>query len=379
MAKLVNAGLGTEATLAAVTETLRSALGARSITIWLRRPGAAAFSAISAPVSATPPETTTALKELPAARAHRFSLEQEGIPLGLLEVDLDGAGDHREVLTVIADVLAPYLASLELSEDLAGEVAAQSREIEGHRRFTSLVIDSLPVGLYVVDRDYRIQIWNRKRETGTQGLQRGEVVGRAVFEVLTRQQPEQLRAEFDRVFETGEIQQSELEVTRDGETRHFRLSKIPMRLEGDAISHVITIGEDVTDARFVQSQIMQSEKLAAVGQLAAGVMHEINNPLATISVCVAAIQGRVSDGTAGEDDIEEYLQIIDKEVERCSRIVDGLLDFSRPKGKSKGPVELSALVEDTLFLLKHHRASSGSRWCGNWLRISPRRWATRNS
>jgi two-component system NtrC family sensor kinase len=355
VAKLLNAGLGTQATLAAVAETLRHGLGARSITIWLRPLGASSFHATSAPDSDHPPRTTVSLSELPASRAQRFPLEQDGTPLGLLEADLEGGATGRDVLTVIADVLTPYLASLELSEDLAGEVAAQSREIEGHRRFTSLVIDSLPVGLYVVDRDYRIQIWNRKRETGTQGLQRGDVVGRAVFDVLTRQPPEQLRAEFDRVFQTGEIQQSELEVTRDGETRYFRLSKIPMRFEGDEISHVITIGEDVTDARFVQSQIMQSEKLAAVGQLAAGVMHEINNPLATIRVCVAAIQGRLSDGISGGESVEEYLQIIDKEVERCTRIVDGLLDFSRPKGKSKAPVALSTLVEDTLFLLKHHR------------------------
>ena len=82
------------------------------------------------------------------------------------------------------------------------------------------------------------------------------------------------------------------------EVRHFRLSKIPMRLDGDAITHVITIGEDVTEWHAVQGQILQSEKLAAIGQLAAGVMHEINNPLATIGACVAAIQGRLDDGAS---------------------------------------------------------------------------------
>jgi signal transduction histidine kinase len=53
--------------------------------------------------------------------------------------------------------------------------------------------------------------------------------------------------------------------------------------------------------------------------------------------------------------VEEYLEIIDKEVDRCTRIVDGLLDFSRPKAKTKGRVVLNALVEETLFLLKHHQ------------------------
>ncbi len=357
IAKLLNAGLGTEATVAAVAETLRAGLPAAAITLWVREPGAAAFRSVSAPMR---PDSIAMVSSLdavpPAGPARRFLLEHEGAILGLLEAEVGGGDGPLDILTVVADILAPYLAAVELSSDLAGEVAVQSREIDEHRRFTSLIIDSLPVGLYVVDRDYRIQIWNRKRETGTQGLRRDAVVGRSVFEVLTRQPADQLRSDFDRIFASGEIQQSELEVAAGGETRHYRLSKIPMRLDGDEISHVITIGEDTTEWHAIQARITQSDKLAALGQLAAGVMHEINNPLATISACVAAIQGKLpSAGTPGLEAVEEYLEIIDKEVDRCTRIVAGLLDFSRPKGKSKGPVALNRLVSDTLFLLQHHQ------------------------
>ncbi|HEY8257185.1 MAG TPA: ATP-binding protein [Gemmatimonadales bacterium] len=355
VAKLLSAGLGTEATVAAVAETVRAGLPAEGVTFWLRDPGMTAFRPVSAPMAPDAVALAASLADVPPGPGRRFVLEHEGIELGLMEVVFDEDEARLGTLGIVADVLSPYFASAELSSDLAGEVAVQSREIDEHRRFTGLIIDSLPVGLYVVDRDYRITTWNRKRETGTQGLRRDTVVGRPVFEVLTRQPAAQLRADFDRVFTTGEIQQREIEVSAGGETRYYRLSRIPMRLEGDAITHVITIGEDVTERQAIHGQIAQSEKLAAVGQLAAGVMHEINNPLATISACVAAIEGRLPQGAwAGAEPVAEYLQIIDKEVDRCTRIVDGLLDFSRPKGKSKGPVSLNQLVGDTLFLVKHH-------------------------
>jgi PAS domain S-box-containing protein len=299
IAKLLNAGLGIEATLAAVAEALRAGLPAERVTIWFREPSATAFRAVAAPGAAGAWMALDSLEAVPHEPSlHRLPLEQEGTRLGLLTARLDRGDTGLGVLRIVADFLAPYVASAELSTDLAGEVAEQSREIEEHRRFTSLIIDTLPLGLYVVDREYRIQTWNRKRETGTQGLRREVVVGRRIFDVLTRQDPGRLRSELDRVFQTGEIQQTTLEVALGGESRFYRLSKIPMRLDSDEITHVITIGEDVTDWHVIQARIMQSEKLAAIGQLAAGVMHEINNPLATIGACVAAIQGRIEPATS---------------------------------------------------------------------------------
>src|SRR5207245_352215 len=104
-----------------------------------------------------------------------------------------------------------------------------------------------------------------------------------------RQARDILKGEFDRVLETGEIQQVEMESAASGETRHYRITKIPMRQDGQHISHVITIGEDITEWRQAQQRLSETEKLAAVGQLAAGVMHEINNPLATILACCEAL------------------------------------------------------------------------------------------
>ena len=357
VARLLN-GSGSKDAIGRVAELLRRGMPADSVTVWVRQPSGAAFTPFTAPTPPVPAFPLPSLNALPPIDAGglRLPLMHDGATVGLLDIEGVSSTPGREAATIVADLLAPHVALIELSEDLAFEVAVRARQIEEQRRFTGLVIDSLPVGLYVVDRDYRIQIWNRKRETGTQGVRRDEVVGRPVFEVLTRQPAEQLKAEFDQVFETGQMSQMDIEVNDPAGDRFYRISKIPMRLDGDEITHVITIGEDVTEWYRIHQRIMQNEKLAAVGQLAAGVMHEINNPLATIGACVAALEGRLGEVPASaQGAFQEYLDIIDKEVQRCTRIVDGLLDFSRPKGMEKRPVGINAVIEDTFFLLKHHQ------------------------
>ena len=325
-------------------------------------PGTAAATVSQDPPLAPPtPETVRAgpqREDTPAGPVWRFPLVHDDAPLGLLEVGLDAAapeGPARDVTLIVAQILAPVIAATELSQDLASEVALRTREVEAQRNFAARIIDSMPVGLYVIDRSYLIRAWNRKRESGTQGVSREDAVGREVFDVLDRQPRDLLKREFDRVFETGEIQQVEMESQSSGEARHYRITKIPMRLDDEQISHVITIGEDITEWRQAQHRLAQTEKLAAVGQLAAGVMHEINNPLATISACSEALALRVEAlGPGDRQASEEYLKIVDTEVERCRRIVDGLLDFSHPKTGQKRVVDITAVIEQTLFLLKHH-------------------------
>ncbi|HEU4570998.1 MAG TPA: ATP-binding protein [Gemmatimonadales bacterium] len=362
VAKLVSAGHGAEDTLTGVADILYRGLPAEEVSLWLREPGATEFRAIVSPPREVLParRTSAGLRAVTGGAddaTYRFDLVHEGERLGMLEARAAGAfsPERVEILQIAADILAPFLASIELSEDLAQEVALRAREIEEQRRFIAQVIDSLPVGLYVVDREYRVTLWNRMRETGSQGLPREEAMGRPVFEVLSRQEKEKLQEEFDAVFTNGRTLQVEIASPGPLDTRYYRITKIPMRDSRGEVSHVITIGEDLTEWRSAQARILQAEKLAAVGQLAAGVMHEINNPLATIGACVEALTGRLAEGAAFPvAQAREYLEIIEKEVQRCTDIVDGLLDFSRPKATVRRPVSLSAVLEDVLFLLKHH-------------------------
>jgi len=369
VAKVLAAGPPADEGLAGVVGVLRRGLALRRCRLWLRSADGARFVPVTNPddesqLPGYTADVATWVAEGPyqegvaGGTLLRLPLVHEDEPLGCFEVIIPQGRYERmahDVLVVVAQMLAPVLAAAALSQDLASEVAMRTRELESQHNFAARIIDSLPVGLYVIDREYRIRAWNRKREAGTQGVSREDALGREVFEVLDRQPRDLLMQEFDRVFKTGEIQQVEMDSQATGEARHYRITKIPMRLDDDDISHVITIGEDVTAWRQAQQRLAQSEKLAAVGQLAAGVMHEINNPLATILACSEALGLRVADLPEAERKAqEEYLHIVDTEVQRCRRIVDGLLDFSRPKSGHKAASDINAIIEQTLFLLKHH-------------------------
>ncbi len=262
-----------------------------------------------------------------------------------------------ELLATAAHLISPALVVAELTYRAAVDAAESMRDQASEHQFTQQVLDSLPLGLHVVDRDYRIRAWNRKRETGLQGVQRDEALGRSIFEVLRRQPETVLRAEFDSVFESGEIVRLDIVSGTPDDPRIYRVSKIPMRDDADVVTHVITVGEDVTDAVRAQEEVAQARKLAAVGTLAAGAMHEINNPLATIGACAETLAMQLADPLfpAGlRDTFAELCDIIDHEVHRSKRILNGLLDFSRPTGATRSPAEMLDIIEQTLRLLKYH-------------------------
>jgi two-component system NtrC family sensor kinase len=109
--------------------------------------------------------------------------------------------------------------------------------------------------------------------------------------------------------------------------------------------------KELTEA---QSQLIQSEKLAVVGKIAATVAHEINNPLSGVFTYIKLMQRKIVEGYAGEEDIEkfsEYLASMSREVERTRSIVRDLLDFTRPKEPLRKNTNLNEVIEDSIHLI----------------------------
>ena len=266
--------------------------------------------------------------------------------------------------SLAAHICSLYQAARETSFSLAKEVERRTAESEAQKRFIEAIIDSLPLSLYAVDRDYRVVAWNRNRELGELGIPRGSAIGQNVFKVLTRQPRDVLEQEFCRVFESGEIERIEQETTTGkGEVRYWLISKIPMWADTSGeVTHVITVGEEVTDRVEANRAVARAEKLAAVGRLAAGVVHEINNPLATISACAESLESRLNEGAFDNspevEDLREYLGLIRSEAFRCKSITNGLLDFSRTRASDHSFVNLGEVITSAIRLLSHQKRSS---------------------
>ncbi len=141
--------------------------------------------------------------------------------------------------------------------------------------------------------------------------------------------------------------------------KHYEIIASPLKMGNTGERQVLLFKRDVTLEKEFQAQFYQAEKMATVGALAAGVAHEINNPLTAILGFAQGLKrrnARLQDKIDSElhDDFIEYTETIIKECLRCRDIVQTLLTFSRPTAASLGHVDLNQCVIDTLFILKHH-------------------------
>jgi two-component system NtrC family sensor kinase len=312
------------------------------------------------------------LRDEAHAVEYAVPLKFGGRPQGALIVGFDDREDCDDTVCRLVDAAAQqaalaahisslYQAAREASANLTIEVERRTAEVQAQQRFIEAIIDSLPLSLYAIDRSYEIVAWNRNRELGELGIPRGSVMGKNIFGVLTRQKRELLENEFARVFESGEIQRVEQTTASDnGELKHWLISKIPMwTARGGEVSHVIAIGEEITARVEANRAVARAEKLAAIGRLAAGVVHEINNPLATISACAEALESRVTGGEFDESPevglLREYLGLIRSEAFRCKTITNGLLDFSHSRASEHVLVNLADVIASAARLLSHQK------------------------
>ncbi len=134
-----------------------------------------------------------------------------------------------------------------------------------------------------------------------------------------------------------------------GEWRRIRFNFSPLSDENGSIEGVVLSGRDVTDLKRLEEQLIQAEKLAAMGQMLAGVAHELNNPLTAILGVTELLRER----SGADESTKRQLELTHRQARRAARIVQNLLEFSRPASPQKKPLDLNNILERTLQLHEH--------------------------
>jgi PAS domain S-box-containing protein len=134
-----------------------------------------------------------------------------------------------------------------------------------------------------------------------------------------------------------------------GDWRRIRFNFSPLADETGKIEGVVLSGRDVTELKRLEEQLIQAEKLAAMGQMLAGVAHELNNPLTAI----LGVTELLREGQTDQEATKRQLEITHRQARRAARIVQNLLEFSRPASPQKKPVDLNSIIDRTVQLHEH--------------------------
>jgi two-component system NtrC family sensor kinase len=255
-----------------------------------------------------------------------------GQTLGVLEIinrrDAGFAFPDLQLLLMIAAVVAHVMVGNRVIQQLKvtnADLEASRWELLRSRNTLRALVDSMPAGLYIVDQKYKLIAINMFRSNIT-GQPPRALVGRQCYEALFNR----LEACPDcRVKETltggSSTSRFERRMIQPADLAEWEISTYPIVDEEEQVIQAILLEQDVTDKRRLESILIQSEKLAAVGQLAAGVAHEINNPLTAIIANAQLLQRSLPP----DDEMQESVDLIIHAGARATQVVRSLLDFAR--------------------------------------------------
>ena len=237
-----------------------------------------------------------------------------------------------------AETKARYAEKLkEYARELEGLVEERTRQLRKERDILTAIIGSVNAGICLLDSNHRV-LWANEMMRGLlpqviegQPLQ-GPVLDNLIKEAMVDNRTVQQVMHLDLGHRRG----------------YFHVSVTP--LKGTPEEHLLLLLQDVTEIKLAEQQLMQSEKLAALARLTAGVAHEIGNPLTSISSYIQILQEHLQD-----DFSKEALNIISNHINRISLIVRQMSRFSKAKPAEIRPTEIRPIIESTLELVRYDK------------------------
>lgn len=282
-------------------------------------------------------------------------IAEEGV-IAVLALGRKGSGEplSSEDVSLLTAVAGQAATALENGR-LYGQLHEKADELDRMRQFSENIIESLSDGLAVVDLDDRVVRWNAGLER-MYGVPRAAAIGRRLDELFDPVFVDRLRSvRREHPESQADVYRAPL-LSRHAAPRrllvHAELA--PLLTTDGETGGTMLIVVDITERAQLEEQVQLSEKFASIGQLAAGVAHEVKTPLTGISSFTQTLLS----GADPDDPKTRMLEKIERQTFRAAKIVNGLLHLARPgRSESAGPVPINTVINDVIGLLEHQLES----------------------
>jgi len=253
-------------------------------------------------------------------------------------------------LNLIA-IFAVAVLSSQLAERLRQsetQLATAHKDLADYRLFNDRIIESMRSGLVTTDLRGDITTFNRAAEEIT-GYKAQDVRGkniRAIFGDIEKQ----IEAGLESIRLRSRLPRFDIGCrTADGREIHLGFSVAPLVDESESSRGYVLTFQDLTEVMELEREVRRQERLAALGKMAAGLAHEIRNPLASMRGSVQVLASELS----LSHDQAQLMQIVLRESDRLNRIVSDFLTYARPPKIERSVIELGGLVGETIALLRN--------------------------
>lgn len=270
------------------------------------------------------------------------------------------------------------------------------KNVEDSKKLLTTITDGLDEEIILINRDFKI-LWVNKKTKETNGFSENEIIGNACYKVTHHlNAPCQAPADIcpiNEALKTGKsMNVTHRHFDKDNNLFYVEISVYPLKDENGAINRFIHISRDITERmqmieelkkakdeiekysrnletiveqrtqklivankelKNTEAHLIQSEKIAAIGKLAGGVAHEINNPLTVILNNCNILQLLLQEKKHVPPEIDDALKSIENAVSKCKRITKSLLEFSHAPADKFEPVSLNELIEKTIRLIEY--------------------------
>lgn len=238
-------------------------------------------------------------------------------------------------------------------QQLEQMVRARTKELEKEKNKLQVILDNVPSGFILLDEKYKILTASAALKSIT-GQPVEDLLGKSCYEVIGN---DRLCSgcPTEQVFSSGKMtSQLVHRLNADGDERYLEYISVPLKRDGQ-VENVLEIITDVTERKRLQDQLLRSERLAATGEMAAVIAHEMRNSLTSVRMILQLFRKTEPAVTADPESLDVALD----SLSRMERVVSDLLQLARPTQLEKRPGNINEIMQDSIVFAKHQITRKG--------------------